>query len=134
MFTFFKANAASLISSFFDYLITIIAVQFFEMNVVLASVAGNIFGGIVNFSLGRRWVFSAQGSSRRLQAGKYILVWLGNIMLNTFGMYILTKTALNYLVVKTGVSLLVAVGYNYPLQKKFVFKTGTKYEIVPEIN
>ena len=134
MFTFFKANAASLISSSFDYLVTIIAVQFFGMNVVLGSVAGNVFGGIINFSLGRRWVFSAKGASRKHQAEKYILVWLGNILLNTFGMYILTKTAINYLIVKTGVSLLVSVGYNYPLQKRFVFKTNSKYEIVQDLN
>lgn len=133
MLMFLKANAASLISSFFDYLITIIAVQFFEMNVVMASVSGNIFGGIINFSLGRRWVFSAKGSSRKGQAEKYILVWLGNILLNTCGMYLLTKTVLNYLVIKTGVSILVAVFYNYPLQKKFVFRLIPN-GVLPEID
>lgn len=123
MLIFLKANAASLISSFFDYLTTIIAVQFFGINVVLASVGGNVCGGIINFALGRRWVFSAQQSNGVRQAKRYLLVWAGNILLNTCGMYLLTRTSLNYVVAKTIVSIFVSVGYNYPLQKKFVFRT-----------
>ncbi|MEO6818472.1 MAG: GtrA family protein [Ginsengibacter sp.] len=126
MLTFLKANAASLISSFFDYLVTIIAVQIFSINVVVASVGGNICGGVINFTLGRRWVFVARDENKVRQAGRYILVWIGYILLNSCGMYFLTKTNINYLVVKTVVSILVAFGYNYPLQKNFVFKTQSK--------
>jgi hypothetical protein len=36
--------------------------------------------------------------------------------------------------VKAGVSIMVSVFYNYPLQKKYVFKAATKFGIVPEVN
>lgn len=122
MIEFLKANIASLIASFFDYILTIMAVQIFGMNVVLASFAGNVFGGIVNFMLGRNWVFSAQQSGRWKQASRYFIVWIGNLLLNSSGMYLFTKTSLYYITAKIITSIAVAVGYNYPLQKRYVFK------------
>ncbi|MEO6812940.1 MAG: GtrA family protein [Ginsengibacter sp.] len=129
MFTFFKANMASLIASFFDYMITIIAVQFFDVNVVLASIGGNIFGGVINFILGRHWVFAAKEVNGFGQAKRYFLVWVGNLLLNASGMYLFTKTGLYYVVTKFGTSLLVSVCYNYPLQKGYVFKNRLKYDL-----
>jgi putative flippase GtrA len=129
MFTFLKANMASFIASFFDYVITIVAVQVFSTNVVIASLIGNVFGGIINFMLGRHWVFSAKQANGFKQAEKYFLVWMGNLLLNTCGMYLFTKFGLYYLVTKIGTSLAVAIGYNYPLQKRYVFKNRLKYEV-----
>ncbi|MBN9351187.1 MAG: GtrA family protein [Chitinophagaceae bacterium] len=129
MITFLKANLASLISSFFDYLVTILAVQLFGMNVVLANFVGNVSGGILNFTLGRKWVFGAMSSSRFVQAKKYFLVWVGNLLLNALGMYLLTEIGLYYVVSKIITSLAVAVCYNYPLQKRYVFKNSMEYEV-----
>ena len=125
MVTFLKANVASVIASVCDYLITIIAVQAFRMDVVVAGVTGTISGGIVNFLLGRQWVFSAVESKAHRQAVKYSIVWTGNLALNATGMYVFTKLAgLYYLAAKIITSLLVAIIYNYPLQKRYVFKSN----------
>lgn len=123
MFTFFKANISSLAASITDYIVTIIAVHFFSMNVVVASGTGTMVGGLVNFIIGRHWAFNANGVRAASQAKKYLLVWLGNLLLNAFGMYFLTKVGVNYLVTKVGTSLLVGVLYNYPFQKEYVFRT-----------
>jgi len=123
MVTFLKANAASLIASTIDYFITILLVNFFKIDVVLASMMGTISGGITNFLIGKHWVFSAGGGNTVRQALKYIIVWCGNLILNTSGVYLCVKIAhMNYVLSKLLVSLLVAFGYNYPLQKKYVFK------------
>jgi putative flippase GtrA len=127
MFTFFKANIASLVASAFDYGITIIAVQFFSINVVIAGIIGTCCGAITHFIIGRHWVFLAQQSKFSGQAKKYLLVWSGNLLLNATGMYVFTKIGVNYIITKVGTSILVGVAYNYPLQKGYVFKTG-KYE------
>ena len=129
MIEFLKANLASLIASFFDYVLTILAVQIFGMNVVLASFAGNVFGGIVNFMLGRNWVFTAKESSKWRQASRYFIVWLGNLLLNSCGMYLFEKIVLYYVVAKTITSLAVSFAYNYPMQKRYVFKKRLKYEV-----
>ena len=123
MVTFLKANAASLIASAVDYFITIFLVNFFKIDVVLASMTGTICGGITNFLIGKLWVFTAGSSTTAKQALRYLLVWCGNLVLNTSGVYVCTKLiGLHYVFSKVLVSLLVAFGYNYPLQKRFVFK------------
>lgn len=122
MFTFFKANVASLIASLCDYLVTIIAVQFFSFNVVVAGVTGTISGGVINFLIGRNWAFKARQAKASSQAKRYLLVWLGNLLLNATGMYVFTKMGVNYIITKVATSLFVGVAYNYPFQKSYVFK------------
>jgi putative flippase GtrA len=126
MTIFLKANVASLIASLSDYLITIMLVQLLHADVVWAGVTGTVCGGIINFMIGRHWVFRAGNQAAGRQAKRYLLVWLGNLILNATGMYLLTKQAgVYYILAKVVTSLLVAVGWNYPLQKKYVFLNNT---------
>lgn len=125
MITFLKANVSSLTASFIDYLVTVLAVSYFKTDVVLGGVIGTISGGIVNFLLGRRWVFSSSGNNVYEQAVRYTIVWTGSLLLNAAGMYALAKLAgLHYMIAKACTSILVGVGYNYVLQKKYVFKNN----------
>lgn len=126
MTIFLKANVASLIASLSDYLITIMLVQLFHADVVWAGVTGTVCGGVINFLIGRHWVFRAGNQRPGKQARRYFVVWLGNLILNATGMYLLTKQAgVHYILAKLVTSLLVAVGWNYPLQKKYVFLNNT---------
>ncbi|RYY22962.1 MAG: GtrA family protein [Chitinophagaceae bacterium] len=127
MTVFLKANVASLIASLSDYCITIVLVQLFHADVVWAGVAGTICGGVINFLIGRHWVFRAGKQAAGKQARRYFWVWAGNLLLNAAGMYLLTKQAgVHYILAKVVTSLLVAFGWNYPLQKKYVFLNNTK--------
>ena len=126
MTVFLKANVASLVASLSDYLITILLVQLFHADVVWAGVTGTVCGGIINFIIGRHWVFRVGDQGAGKQARRYFIVWLGNLVLNAAGMYLLTKQAgVHYILAKVVTSLLVAVGWNYPLQKKYVFLNNT---------
>lgn len=125
MVTFLKANVASVIASVCDYLMTIVAVQWLGMDVVIGGITGTVTGGVINFWIGRQWVFSAVESKAHKQAVRYAIVWFGNLLLNAAGMYVFTKLAgMYYLAAKVITSLLVAFGYNYPLQKRYVFKSN----------
>jgi putative flippase GtrA len=154
MVTFLKANIASLVASVSDFLITVLLVQWCGTKVVLAAAAGTITGGIINFLIGRHWVFKretlnaerltqkAEGSMRNemhqtkrylafsvkplaFSVLKYALVWTGNFFLNTGGVYVLACVAgLHYTVSKVVTSVMVAFLYNYPLQKNFVFSNN----------
>lgn len=125
MVTFIKANVASVIASVCDYLMTIVAVQWLHLDVVAGGVTGTVTGGIVNFWINRQWVFSASESKAHKQAVRYAVVWVGNLLLNATGMYLLTKKAgMFYFDAKIISSVLVAFGYNYPLQKRYVFKSN----------
>jgi putative flippase GtrA len=125
MLTFLKANISSSIASFFDYLVTIFLVDLFRVDVVIASTTGTVCGGILNFLVGRTWVFESRKRKVHQQALRYGIVWAGNLILNIGGMYLLTKKLqVHYVVAKLFVSLLVGFCYNYTLQKRYVFKNN----------
>lgn len=53
---------------------------------------------------------------------RYIFVWAVSIALNTFGTFSLTElTNTNYIISKAIVAVLVAVFWNYQMQRSFVF-------------
>lgn len=120
---FIKANIASLVASLSDFLVTIVIKELFNADPFFASVIGTISGGIVNFIVGRYWVFEVRHLNIFHQSRRYFIIWSGNLLLNALGVYFLIHHAdLNYILAKLIVSLAVATGYNYPLQKKYVFK------------
>jgi putative flippase GtrA len=122
MFTFLKVQAASIAGSIVDYLVTIVLVSGFRCWYLGASVAGNIFGAATLFVLCRRWIFRREKGSIRLQISRFILVFAGNMILASFGIYILTHfLKVHYIISKTIISILLGVSYNYLMQKKFVF-------------
>jgi putative flippase GtrA len=120
---FLKAQASSLIATATDFALTIFLVEVVHVLAIVAAGMGTFTGGVVNFLLGRNWVFKAGNQSIPKQAFRYILVWVGNFLLNIAGMTILVNIVdANYIFSKIFVSLLVGVFYNYLLQGKYVFK------------
>ncbi len=68
-------------------------------------------------------MFNAQEKNWTGQLNRYVLVWIGNFVLNVAGLWLLTRCmGINYMVAKIVTATLVAVFYNYTLQKRFVFK------------
>lgn len=123
MKTFIKTNIASVFASFLDYLLTITLVQVFYADKVWAGIAGTVFGGIINFSLNRHWVFKTVRTNLNLQRKRYFITWSGNLIFNAAGLYCLINLInVQYMVAKIITSLIVALFYNYPLQKRYVFK------------
>jgi len=122
MYTFIKAQASSIIATFFDLLITVVFKEFFKFWYLIASIVGTVSGGAINFALGRRWVFDGRDKKIHKQIIKYIITWNGNLMLSTLGVFIFTHyMGLTYIISKIITAIIVGVGYNYMLQKKFVF-------------
>lgn len=123
MIRFAKAQLASFIASAIDYFITILCVEALGFWYLAGSSTGTILGGMTNFSMGRHWVFKGGERERNIQLLRYLVVWTGYLALTTTGVYVLTHFGhLNYLVSKLSVSLFLAIAYNYPLQKRFVFR------------
>ncbi len=123
MVTFVKAQAASLAATIVDFSVFIILTEWLNCWYLAASITGTISGGVTNFLLGRVWVFDATQGKIPRQALKYILVWIGNLLLVSGGVFVVTEYArITPLASKIIVSLIVGFTYNYMLQKKFVFK------------
>ena len=122
MSTFIKAQANSVLSTLFDLLVTVILKEVFSVWYVAASFIGTIAGGIFNFSVGRNWVFNRKEKKIPAQAFRYLIIWNGNLLLSTLGVFLITHYGgLSYFYSKIIVAVVVGVFYNYVLQKKFVF-------------
>ncbi|MDZ4072182.1 MAG: GtrA family protein [Sediminibacterium sp.] len=123
MVTFVKAQAASLAATIVDFSVFILLTEWLNCWYLAASITGTISGGVTNFLLGRVWVFDATQGKIPRQALKYVLVWIGNLLLVSGGVFVVTEYArITPLASKIMVSLIVGFTYNYMLQKKFVFK------------
>ena len=121
--TFTKAQLASLLASCVDFLVTWLLVRQLKAPAVPGSVTGTICGGVTHFLISRNWAFSAQEGKWTGQLTRYILVWIGNLILNGSGVWLLYHVAgWNVWPAKIVTSIGVAVFYNYVLQKRYVFK------------
>jgi len=118
-----KAQAAAAAGTAVDFLVTIACVEGLHCWYLLATALGNTAGGITNFYLGRHLVFKAAQQQARPQGVRYLVVWLGSMLLNAGGVYLLTELLhANYLISKVVVSLVVGIGFNYFMQLHFVFR------------
>ena len=90
MLRYFKAQASSLTATAVDFLVTLLVANFFSSWYLTASIIGTVCGGMVNFYINRFWVFDAASKALKWQALKYILVWVGNLILVTLGVYFFT--------------------------------------------
>ena len=106
-----------------DFGVPILLYELFGMWYVAASFIGAVSGGIVNCLLNYRWVFGSDGQKKRYVALKYLLVWIGSILLNTGGTFALTELSGHYFVIaKAIVSVAVALLWNYQMQRFFVYR------------
>ena len=101
-----------------------------------ATFTGSVVGGIVNCAINYGWVFHAEDCKKTHVAVKYLFVWGGSIILNTWGTFALTEWL-------TGMTWSMAVGilyrqciysvkdnsssagsffWNYHLQRFFVYR------------
>lgn len=137
IFMFLRAQFSSQLSSLTDFTITILLTNIFGVFYGNATLFGNISGGIVNCIINYKWTFKAQGSKIQHVAVKYLMVWLVNLFLNREGTVLVTELVTNwipvdslpaiianniFLVPKIIVSLIVGFGWNYNMQRLFVYK------------
>jgi len=123
MLTFMKAQTASLIAWLVDLAVMKAGMIVFGLWYVLASFIGNVAGALTHFTLGRSWVFRKADRTVVRQVIRYAIVWCGYAALTAGVVYLFTDyMQLDPLLSKVLTSVLISVGYNYPLQKRFVFK------------
>ncbi len=126
---FCKAQLSSLFSTMVDFVVTAILFQFFGIYYIFSTFIGSVSGGCVNFVINHKWVFRNCNQSKCYAVLKYMIVWSGSILLNTAGTAIGVKFCPDWtgseldvvVVVKLIVAIIVAVFWNYIMQKYFVF-------------
>lgn len=127
---FLKAQFTSVTATVIDFMLTAVLFQFAGVNHVLSTFTGSVAGGVVNCVLNYRWTFQGDRPSKKWVALKYSMVWIGSILLNTYGTAIGVKLFSDagrvelstVMSVKVVVAILVAVFWNFAMQKYFVYK------------
>lgn len=138
---FSKAQVSSLVSTGCDFVTTAAVFQMIH-HVVASTASGAIVGGIVNCVINYVWTFRGSHRSKRSVMFRYLLVWTGSVLLNTAGTEWGVK-AIQYasawlgggwqqnlsmvLVTKAVVAVMVAVFWNFTMQKYYVYRTPQGY-------
>ena len=123
MFTFGKAESSAILASAADFGLTIFLVRALEVWYARASFFGALMGGIVNCYVNYRWVFDKQKQRKPFIALKYLFVWSFSILFNTAGTWFFTVlSGINFIIVKAVVAIIVAILWNFQMQRVFVFR------------
>jgi putative flippase GtrA len=123
--TLLRHQTGSLIATVVDYGLMIALVSIGGAPPAVGTAAGAASGGVVNFVLGRRWIFRATHHRTAPQAIRYLAVSVGSLLLNTAGVYALAELLrVQYVAARVVVSLAVSLLWNFPLQRAFVFRAG----------
>ena len=131
---FCKAQISSLAATLIDFAVTALLFHFLGVYSVWSTFLGSVTGGVVNCVVNYKWTFRGNEQSKLNVAIKYCLVWCGSIALNTWGTAIGTRVLSgnndigldSVLISKVIVAVLVAVLWNFLMQKYFVFKKNKK--------
>lgn len=137
IWVFIKAQLSAYVASLVDFLVTILLVKLSGLFYLYATFLGSVAGGMVNCVINYGWVFHAEDCKKTHVAVKYLFVWGGSIILNTWGTFALTEwlTGMKwvdgllgyyisdvFILSKIIVALLVAFFWNYHLQRIFVYR------------
>lgn len=135
-FTYLRSIVASQSASWLDMGLSFALFAWLSLTPWLSTAIGAVAGGVLNCVINYRFTFHAQGCDWRAVMVKYILVWVGSLMLNAFGTqavyYLLQKwTWLEtigfrpdgyFAAARLFVSLIVSWFWNFAMQRYFVYR------------
>lgn len=136
IYTFLRSAVSSQASGWTDFCVSFVFFAWVHCTPWLSTAIGAVAGGIVNCIINYRFTFHADGVDKRAVAVKYIMVWIGSLLLNSFG-----TEALYWLIsdwdwlevigfkhdgyfaaARLFVALIVSWFWNFLLQRYFVYR------------
>jgi putative flippase GtrA len=122
--TFARHQAGSLIATLVDFSTMIAVVRLLGLHPAVATAGGAAAGAVVNFLLGRYWIFPNGRATAGASAVRYALVSLVSLGLNSAGEYVLVSVArMQYVLARLVVAVAVSIGWNFPMQRGFVYRS-----------
>ncbi|MDE7414394.1 MAG: GtrA family protein [Muribaculaceae bacterium] len=139
--TFLRSIVSSQCSSWTDMLISFAAFAWLHLTPFLSTAIGAFVGGVVNCLINYRFTFHAQDVPWKSVIVKFALVWAGSLLLNAYGTHLLYYlfTQWDWLIdmgfrpdgffaaARLLASLIVSLGWNFILQRYFVFR-NTRFD------
>ena len=137
LYTLLRSGASAQLCGWIDMLSAFVLFAFCNLTPWLSTALGALIGGVCNYTINYRFTFHAVEVEWRAAFTKFLLVWLGSMLLNSFGTqwcyYLIGRWKwllesigmtddLIFLVARLTVSLVVSLAWNFLLQRSFVFK------------
>ncbi|HQG38800.1 MAG TPA: GtrA family protein [Chitinophagales bacterium] len=124
IFIFGKAQVSAFVGGLCDYGIMVFCVELLTFSVKNAIIVGGLIGAVINFSINKYWTYQSQKPSLSSQLVKFYIVVAGSILLKSNGTVLFTALLhLDYKITRIIVDLFVSIGFNFMLQKYWVFKS-----------
>ena len=122
MTPFVRNTLTSIFTTALDFGTLTGLVELAHVDYVVATFVGTVVGATSNFIINRHWSFAATHVAWHGQALKMLPVQAGSSALQTLGVWLFTRFGrVPYMASKLIVSVLVYLGWNYPMNKHFVF-------------
>ncbi len=136
IFTYLRSIVASQSASWLDLGLGFALFAWIGMTPWLATAIGAIAGGILNCVINYHFTFHAKGVDWRAVVVKYTIVWVGSLLLNSFGTQAIYSLLQKWTWLETigfrpdgyfaaarlFVSLIVSWFWNFALQRYFVYR------------
>lgn len=120
-----RHQVGAIVATAVDFGAMIATVEWLRLSPVAATALGATLGAISNFALGRAWVFRRHRGNWTDQALRYAFVSGASAGWNTLGEHLLHDLGhLQYVLARTLVALAVSLAWNFPMQRRFVFREG----------
>jgi Predicted membrane protein len=121
--TFFKAQLSAFLGGITDYLVMIACTESIGIHYTRSIAIGGIVGAAVNFSINRHWSFDAARQPVGWQLVRFIITVAGSILLKASLTFAVTEhLQVDYRLSRLCIELLVSIGFNFTLQKFWVFR------------
>lgn len=136
LFTFMRSTVSSQICSWTDMLLSFVLYAWVNLFPWLATAIGAVAGGILNCIIGYRFTYHADGVSKKAVLVKFSMVWIGSVVLNSWGTDALFHLLRGwhwlesigfkpdgfFATARLTVSLVVSLAWNFVLQRRFVYR------------
>ena len=108
-----------------DFAVMITWVEGLGFSPVVGTAVGACLGAATNFLLGRLWVFHGHSGHWAPQGSRYAVVSAASAGWNALGEHLLHDVAgMQYVLARVFVSIAVSLLWNFPMQRRFVFREG----------
>ncbi|ERJ61034.1 GtrA family protein [Sphingobacterium paucimobilis] len=120
---FLKAQLSAFVGGLFDFGIYSFCYKVLMISAPLSNVVSGSLGAVVNFTINRYWSFNNTAVPLASQLWKFAIVVMGSIVLKSTGIHFLVDVwHCHFLLSKGIVEIIVSLGFNFTLQKFWVFK------------
>jgi putative flippase GtrA len=122
---FRRSVLTSLLTTALDFGTLVGLTELAGLSYVLSTWVGTVVGSLTNFAINKRWAFSARSAPAIPALSRFVVVQIGASALHTGGVWLLTRFGrLPYPLSKLVVATAVYLGWNYPLNRWFVFRAA----------